>query len=38
MPGNVLDTGAVVTATIEPAPALVDFTVSQGKENLTVFL
>ena len=38
VPGNVLDTGAVVTTTTDPAPALMEFTISQGKENLTVLL
>ena len=33
VPGNVLDTGAVVTTTTDPASALVEFTISQGKEN-----
>lgn len=33
MPGDVLDTGAVVTTTMDPAPVLVEFKISEGKEN-----
>lgn len=38
VPGNVLETGAAVTITTDPAPALVEFTILQGEENLTVSL
>lgn len=35
-PGSILDTGAVMTTTTDPA--LVEFMISKGKENLTVLL
>ena len=35
-PGNILDTGTVMTTTT--APALVEFIILKGKENLTALL
>lgn len=37
-PGTVLDVGATVTTATDPAPALREFTVSQGKEKVAQLL